>query len=261
MNELQLPPAPPLPDDVRERVLRTVLAEAGAPRRRFAPLVAAVVAVVATLALTTTVALTGAGTDRSAAPQETAVPPAPQGDPAVDEALSRCVAAVTGSEARGQYPPPAEWRITDVLRMTDDQLSEDDPGIALAIDDSFACHAGRYYVNVSTVGGNPAGAVEIAQLTGDHVVLFNPQRLEVEVGFDGGNTRSSTAAVQVVSTSPYAVGGPARRLVVQLATSRSWRRTGRCRIRCRSAARCWSTASGSSSGPWSTERANRAGRS
>lgn len=209
MNELQLPPAPPLPDEVRERVLRTVLAGTRAPRRRFAPLVAAAVAVATTVAVTTAVALTGAG--GSPARQESA---APQADPAVAEALSRCVAAVTGSEARGNYPPPAQWRITAVLPMTDEVLNEDDPGVALVIDDRFACHAGRYYVFVSTVGGTPAGAVEVTRLTGTDFVLFNPQRLEVTVGFDGDNTRSSTAPVQVIGDSPYAVGGPARRIVV-----------------------------------------------
>jgi hypothetical protein len=214
MNELQLPPAPPLPDDVRERVLRTVLAGTGAPHRRFAPLVAAAVAVVTTLAITTSVALIGTGADGPAAQQATTIGPAQLDSATVDEALGRCVTAVTGSEDSGNYPPPAEWRITDVLPMTDDALNEDDPGIALVIDNSFACNPGRYYVNVSTVGGTPAGAVEITRLTGSDFVLFNPQRLEVTVGFDGDNTRSSTAAVQIIGDSPYAVGGPAQRLVV-----------------------------------------------
>jgi hypothetical protein len=209
MNELQLPPAPPLPDEVRERVLRNVLAGTRAPRRRFAPLVAAAVAVATTVAVTTAVALTGTG--GSAGQRENT---APQDDPAVAEALGRCAAAVAGSDSRGNYPPPEEWRITAVLPMTDDVLNEDDPGVALVMDDSFACHAGRYYVNVSTVGGTPAGAVEVTRLTGTDFVLFNPQRLEVTVGFDGDTTRSSTAPVQIIGDSPYAVGGPARRIVV-----------------------------------------------
>jgi hypothetical protein len=69
-------------------------------------------------------------------------------------------------------------------------------------------------VNVSSIGGTPAGAVEIAQLTGTYIVLFNPQRLEVEVDLEGGGAQRSTAAVQVMSTSPNAPGGPPRRLVV-----------------------------------------------
>lgn len=208
MNELQLPPAPPLPDDVRERVLRTVLAGTRAPRRRFAPLVAAVVAVVATLALTTTVALSGGS--EPAAQQES---PAPHGDPAVAEALGRCVAAVSGSELRGQYPPPAEWRITDVLPMPNDMMRRDDPGIVLVINDSFACHADDTNVSVSTVGGRPAGAVEIAPF-GFQIILFNPQRIAVEVGLSGGSTETSAAPVQIISLSPYAPGGWAQRIVV-----------------------------------------------
>jgi hypothetical protein len=209
MNELQLPPAPPLPDEVRDRVLRTVLAGTQAPRRRFAPLVAAAVAVATTVAVTAAVTMTGGG--GSAAQQESA---APQDDPAVAEALSRCAAAVTGSESRGNYPPPVEWRITDVLPMPNDTTEEDDPGIALVINGSFACHPDRYVVWVSTVGGAPAGAIQVAQLTGFEFVLFNQQRLAVEVGFDDGRTQSSTAPVQIISISPWVVGGPVRRIVV-----------------------------------------------
>ncbi|TQM36521.1 hypothetical protein [Pseudonocardia cypriaca] len=208
MNELQLPPAPPLPDEVRERVLRNVLAGTRAPRRRLAPLVAAVLAVVATLALTTTVALSGVG--EPAAQQEN---PAPQGDPAVAEALGRCVAAVNGSELRGQYPPPAEWRITDVLPMPNDMMRRDDPGTVLVIDGSFACHTDDTNVSVSMVGGRPAGAVEIAPF-GFQIILFNPHRIAVEVGLSGGSTETSAEPVQIISLSPYAPGGWAQRIVV-----------------------------------------------
>jgi hypothetical protein len=208
MNELQLPPAPPLPDDVRERVLRNVLAGTRAPRRRLAPLVAAVLAVVATLALTTTVALSGVG--GPAAQQEN---PAPQGDPAVAEALGRCVAAVTGSELSGQYPPPPEWRVTTVLPMPNDMMSRGDPGTVLVINDSFACHTDDTNVSVSMVGGRPAGAVEIAPF-GFQIILFNPQRIAVEVGLSGGSTETSAAPVQIISLSPYAPGGWAQRIVV-----------------------------------------------
>jgi hypothetical protein len=208
MNELQLPPAPPLPDEVRERVLRTVLAGTRAPRRHLAPLVAAVIAVVATLGLTTTVALSGAG--GPAAQQEDL---APHGDPEVTEALGRCVAAVNGSELRGQYPPPAEWRVTAVLPMPNDMMSRGDPGNVLVINESFACHADDTNVSVSMVGGRPAGAVEIAPF-GFQIILFNPQRIAVEVGLSGGSTETSAAPVQIISLSPYAPGGWAQRIVV-----------------------------------------------
>jgi hypothetical protein len=96
--------------------------------------------------------------------------------------------------------------------MPDDETVE--PGLVLVIDDSFACHASPYFATVSAIGGAPAGAVEIARLTGVHLVLFNPQRLEVELDLEGGGTQRSAAAVQVMSTSPHAPGGPPRRLVV-----------------------------------------------
>jgi hypothetical protein len=218
MNELQLPPAPPLPAEVRERVLRTVLAETGAPRRRFAPLVAAAVVVATTLAVTTSLALTGTGAEHPAAPAPSGLP-APTGDTAVSEALARCAAAVAGSEARGAYPPPAEWRVTDVLQVTGDEPGElsvlgREPGIALAIDDSFACHAGQYYVFVSSIDGVPAGSVEVAQLTGVDLVLLNPQRVQVDVDPGSGSITSSTAAVQLVHVGPDATAGPSRPLVV-----------------------------------------------
>jgi hypothetical protein len=47
--------------------------------------------------------------DGMAHPQPPTAPPAaPLDDPAVDETLNRCVAAVTASGARRQYPPPAQ---------------------------------------------------------------------------------------------------------------------------------------------------------
>jgi hypothetical protein len=218
MNELQLPPAPPLPAEVRERVLRTVLAGTGSPRRRFAPLVAAAAVVATTLAVTTSVALTGTDAEHPAAPAPSGLP-APTSDAAVAEALDRCAAAVAGSESRGAYPPPAEWRVTDVLQVTGDEPGRlsvlgREAGIALAIDDSFACHAGQNYVFVSSIDGVPAGAVDVARLTGVDLVLLNPQRVQVDVDPGDGNTRSSTAAVQLVHVGPDATAGPTRPLAV-----------------------------------------------
>jgi hypothetical protein len=54
MNALALPPAPPLPAEVRERVLQTVVAGSGL---RAGTVVAAAAAVVATLAVMTPAAL------------------------------------------------------------------------------------------------------------------------------------------------------------------------------------------------------------
>ncbi|TWF80606.1 hypothetical protein FHX44_116549 [Pseudonocardia hierapolitana] len=213
MNELQLPPAPPLPDEVRERALRTVLAGTRAPRRRFAPLVAAVVVVMATLAaVTTAVAMTGPGADELDPRLAASGPPAPTGDPAIDEALGRCAAAVATSGSRDEYPPTAGWRVTDVLSHAGEgQFSDTD----LVIDGSFACHAGPYHVWVSTVGGRPAGGIEVARLGPGSLVLFNPQRLLVEVDPGDGYVRTSTTAVQIVSLTPAHEDWPVRRLIVR----------------------------------------------
>ena len=65
MNELDLPAAPPLPSDVRERALRTVLDGIDAPAvpARRAPFLAAAAAVVVAIALTTATAISGLGPD------------------------------------------------------------------------------------------------------------------------------------------------------------------------------------------------------
>jgi hypothetical protein len=213
MNELQLTPAPPLPDDVRERVLRTVLAGTNAPHRRLAPLVAAAVTVVAVLAgVTTAVSLSGSDADRPDTLPAASGPPAPTGDAAVDEALSRCAAAVATSGARGEYPPTAEWRVTDVLEQAGERQFSD---TELVIDGSFACHAGPFHVWLSTVGGRPAGGTEVARLAPGTLILFNPQLLLVEVDPGEGYIRTSTRPVQIVQLTPTSENWPTRRLIVR----------------------------------------------
>jgi hypothetical protein len=215
MNELQLPPAPPLPAEVRERVLRTVLDESATPRRRLAPLVAAA-AVVLTLAVSTTAAVTGTGAetdDPRPADQPVSGPPARIGDDDLDEAINRCAAAVNASAHRAEYPPTAEWRVTDVL-------VRDQPGfwggVTLAINGSFVCDTDAYGLRLTTAGGRPAGGVQVAGLSSWQLVLFNPQRLPVEADRDDGQERTSTEPYQILSirSGPDEVDWSSRRLVV-----------------------------------------------
>jgi hypothetical protein len=215
MNELRLPPAPPLPAEVRERVLRTVLDGTATPRRRLAPLVAAA-AVVLTLAVSTAVAITSTGTDTDdhrPADQPVSGPPARIGDDDLDEAINRCAAAVNASAHRTAYPPTAEWRVTDVLER-------DWPGfwgsVTLAINDSFVCDTDAYGVRVTTVGGRPAGGVQVVGLSTTQLVLFNPQRLQVEADRDDGQVHTSTEQYQILRfrSGSAGVDWSTRRLVV-----------------------------------------------
>jgi hypothetical protein len=214
MNELQLPPAPPLPAEVRERALRTVLHGTTAPRRRLAPLVAAA-AVVLTLAVTTAVALTSTDTDdHRPADQPVSGPPARIGDDDLDEAINRCAAAVNASEHRTEYPPTAEWRVTDVVER---DRSGFWGGVTLAINGSFVCDTDAYGLRLTTVGGRPAGGVRVAALSSWQLVLFNPQRLPVEADRDDGEERTSTEPYQILSLRAgpdEEVDWSSRRLVV-----------------------------------------------
>jgi hypothetical protein len=219
MNELQLPPAPSLPAEVRERALRTVLEETATPRRRLAPLVAAA-AVVLTLAVSTTAAITSTGADSDdprPADQPVSGPPARIGDDDLDEAINRCAAAVNASEHRAEYPPTAEWRVTDVVQRDWHGFWG---GVTLAINGSFVCDTDPYGLRVTTVGGRPAGEVQVAALSSWQLVLFNPQRLPVEADREEGQERTSTEPYQILSIHPDPDDGPddvdwsSRRLVV-----------------------------------------------
>jgi hypothetical protein len=214
MNELQLPPAPPLPAEVRERVLRTVLDGTATPRRRLAPLVAAA-AVVLTLAVST-VAITSTGTDTDGyrpADQPVSGPPARIGDDDLDEAINRCAAAVNASEHRTEYPPTAEWRVTDVVKRDWHGFWG---GVTLAINGSFVCDTDAYGLRLTTVGGRPVGGVQVARLSSWQLVLFNPQRLPVEADREDGQERTSTEPYQILSirSGPDDVDWSSHRLVV-----------------------------------------------
>jgi hypothetical protein len=216
MNELQLPPAPPLPAEVRERALRTVLDGTAAPRRRLAPLVAAA-AVVLTLAVSTTVAITSTGAntdDPRPADQPVSGPPGRIGDDDLDEAINRCAAAVNASEHRAEYPPTAEWRVTDVVSR---DWSGFWGGVTLAINDSFVCDTDAYGLRLTPAGGRPVGEVQVARLSSWQLVVFNPQRLPVTAARDDGQERTSTEPYQILSSRAgpdQEVDWSSRRLVV-----------------------------------------------
>jgi hypothetical protein len=213
MNELRLPPAPPLSDDVRDRVLRTVLDGTAAPRRRLAPLVAAA-AVVLTLAVSTTAAITGTDADdHRPADQPVSGPPARIGADDLDEAINRCAAAVNASARRAEYPPTAEWQVTEVLEREGRGFWG---SVTLAINGSFVCDTNPYGLRITSVGGRPAGGVQVAGLSSWQLVLFNPQRLPVETDRDDGQARTSTEPFQILSIHPGPGGADwsSRRLVV-----------------------------------------------
>lgn len=212
MNELQLPPAPPLPAEVRERVLRTVLDGTAPPRRHLAPLVAAAV-VVLTLVISTAVAITGTGTDgHRPADQLVSGPPARIGADDLDEAINRCAAAVNASARRADYPPTAEWQVTEVLEREGRGFWG---AVTLAINGSFVCATDAYGLRITTAGGRPAGGVQVAGLSSWQLVVFNPQRLPVETDRDLGQARTSTEPYQILSISgPGEADWSSRRLVV-----------------------------------------------
>lgn len=197
MNELQLPLAPPLPAEVRERALAKVLAEAEPPRRRRGPFLAVAAAVVTTLAVTTSVALLGLGradlqplqqpapgidhgevtgppepnpapTDRFGAP----IPPV--STPEYDAVMARCAAGVRQAGRESDYPPVDSWKVTGILL-------KDTWEKAVVVDNAFACYADDTTVHVSATRGVPAGGVEIVRLAPAFLAVLNPQRLSHEV--------------------------------------------------------------------------------
>jgi hypothetical protein len=218
MTDLQLPPAPPLPADVRDRVLHTILdgiddgidegsatartagtaaVRAGRARRRPAFLAAAAAVVVAVAASTVT-ALTGFGGDDPASLDR--LPPAaadsggsgpaardpfagvelppPSGEPATDLALARCAAAVVHSGRAAEYPPTREWRAT--LHLGVGAVESD-----LVINDSFGCLVSPASVAVSGRTGTPAGPVQIVRMSRGQLLVLNPERRAFQIGPPG----------------------------------------------------------------------------
>ena len=182
-GDLDLPPAPPLPPDVRQRALRTVLREiedddvAPPARRRRAPFLAAAAAVVTTLlASAVTVGIVTAGLERRPATP----PPVVSTDGSVslpaDPDLRRCAAAVVSAGRTADFPSFDTWRVTALLLQS--------PGAedhAIAINDAFACFLGMTDVRLSDPDGQAFPPVAVARLAPALLVVINPQRVLVEV--------------------------------------------------------------------------------
>lgn len=222
MNELNLPPAPPLPPEVRDRALRTVLEGMTAPipgrGRRWAPLLtaAAVVLVAATSVAVVTVsddapagpALLPPATGTPAPPPTTgpllaplpdAEHPAPSGDPATDAALARCATAVVRSGHAADYPPTAEWHSTQHggSGAVESQLT---------IDDSFGCLVTPGSVAVSGTGKDATTGAQVVSMSPDVLVVLNPQGRRFTLG-SGDKAWSDTARVTFLRTSELQVDG------------------------------------------------------
>jgi hypothetical protein len=219
-NELRLPPAPPLPHEVRERVLRTVLDERddrgtttatlwGRRARRWAPLLtaAAVVLVAVVVAMTLrgapppaagpaapvtgpTVTLTD---DRPLSADEL---PAPTGDEERDAALVRCATAVARSDRAADYPPTSAWRSSELYAW----------GIfmdgLLVIDDAFGCMLTPTSVIVTATTGPSVGGVQVLGLTDRNVALLNPQQRRYTIGPPGLTIADNGAAVMFYPPIP-----------------------------------------------------------
>jgi hypothetical protein len=222
MNELNLPPAPPLPPDARDRALRTVLDAMSPPApargRRWAPLLTAA-AVVLVAAASVTVATSSddapagpallppaPGTPAPApatgpvlAPLPDAERPAPSGDPATDAALTRCATAVVRSGHSAEYPPTAGWHST--LHVGTGAVESE-----LTVDDSFGCLVTPGSVAVSGTGADAATGVRVVRMSPYELVVLNPRERRFTLG-SGDEAWSDTARVSFLPMPDLSPGG------------------------------------------------------
>ncbi|WP_232665404.1 hypothetical protein [Pseudonocardia sp. TRM90224] len=187
MNELDLPPAPPLPAEVRERALQTVLAGLDAPPRQRRPflLAAAAAAVVVTLLVTTTFALSGFGPGERPPPRVASIPHGIVGWPLSDGSdksfVDRCGNAVEHSDQSQFYGPPDEWKVTSAVGTG--ALETD-----VIIDDFFAClltpGATIFSENIASASaGTPIpGNVSVTRMAPGKLVFLNPDDRRLIVG-------------------------------------------------------------------------------
>jgi hypothetical protein len=191
---LGLPPAPPLPPEVRERVRRALLHEIDAmptpvptPARhlRWAPLLTAAAVALVAVVVAAAVALSGVhpdgpgpatGPSAGTAPLPESQHPAPTGEALRDAALLRCAAAVVRSGRAGEYPPTGTWTSSPLIAHQTPLEFE------LVIDDSFGCLLTPTTVVVTGTTGTPLGGVQVVRLTAGELVLLNPQDRRFTIG-------------------------------------------------------------------------------
>ncbi len=184
--KLDLPGRVPLPDDVRHRVLDSVLAGLDeTPARRWPArelLAAAVAAVLVVGVSVATTLLMNGGADR------TLLLPAAS-PPAEIEGLDRCRAA---APAGAGLPPVAGWSVT----------REHDLGVdrVLVIDDRFACLLSPRSVTLSPPEGAPVGGASVVRLAPAVVAVLNPDELPVSVSGDASPLDEGDRRVIVVTT-------------------------------------------------------------
>jgi len=184
-----LPPASPLPPEVRQRVLHTVLREIDIdddPRpaqQRRGPLLAAAAAVVTVLlASVAAVGLVGG------APQLRPATP-PDG---VETTLARCAAAVENGGWVPRFPPADQWRVTAVLADAPQER-------VILLNDWFACAASSDRVSLTTTVAPPESQA-VERLSATLLLLRNPERQQIEfTSVDG--TQRTTAPLTLVRTS------------------------------------------------------------
>lgn len=218
MNELDLPPRRPLPEETRDRALRTVLDGldgdgTGPSHRRAAPLVA-VALVVAVLGAVAAVALTSSGTGglspatapSSEVPLEPTAAPtnrSPLLDTGYVEPFDRCKAAVTDSGQAGDYPAVDGWTLTGEVEV------QGGVDRVLIIDESFVCFVSPSTVRVSRTAGVPVGEVEVVGVGPNVYGVLNPDRASVMWSAGGTSSVWSDAPVLV-----YQLDGDAPELSV-----------------------------------------------
>lgn len=198
MTQIPLPTAPPLPEEVRERALRTLLTGMDAPRsRRAVPLLAAAAVIAILLSAVGAVALLN-GAPNSRDPGVASGPSAAGNGVDGSSALARCEAAATGSERAADYPPSGEWNLTgDIPHIGVDEL--------IMVNHSFLCHTSPATVSVSPVRGTVVGDVQVVRVSEDWLGVLNPARAVVSWKIGSRSTEPSTAPIMGV----YLPGGVA----------------------------------------------------
>jgi hypothetical protein len=217
-RRLGLPDSTALPPEARERALRTVLdgmdrldelgplPPAAARRRppRWAPLLTAVAVLLVAFAVVATTALLGASRTAPADDRGTTAPPAvplpgplplalrpaPTGDAATDRGLLRCATVAVTSGRADQYPPTARWRVTGSTGFAHVDTE-------LTINDAFVCALTPDSVVLSGTSGRVVSGVGLVSMSPGRLVLLNPSRSRIAVGYDATLLVESDPVIKV----------------------------------------------------------------